>query len=102
MYFALSEEFFPSSEAVPRPVTVRVVYLDRGHGRWALKYDALDDPAKVARTVTNGDSGRWKTLSVALPDARLRHRGPEGADLILVDLDRSDAIFHWIEVSRDP
>ena len=102
MYFDIQDSFFSGKPlAGGYPVTVRVVYYDKGSGAWALQYDAVGDPRKTAYLVTKADSGKWKERTVTLSDAYFGNRGPHGADLMLVNMDEEDDIFHMIEVTRE-
>ncbi len=102
MYFDIKDSFFWGRPLNGQEkVTVRVVYYDQGTGRWALKYDAVADAAKTAFVVTNTGSGTWKERTVTLRDGYFGNRGPRGADLMLVNLDGQDEIFHMIEVTRN-
>ena len=102
MYFDIQDSFF-SGEPLngAYPMTVRVVYYDKGTGQWSLQYDAVDKPEKAAYVVTKTDSGTWKEKIVTLTDAHFGNRGPHGADLTLVNVDAEDDIFHMVEVTRD-
>jgi hypothetical protein len=101
MYFDIKNSFFSGKPLNgDYPVTVRVVYYDRGRGRWALQYDAVGNPRKTACVVTKTDSGTWKERTVSLPDAYFGNRGPHGADLMLVNMDAENDIFHMIELTR--
>lgn len=99
MFFNLDERFY-AGKPPAKPVTVRVVYLDRGTGAWALKYDAASDNEKTALAVTNANTGRWKEATVTLADARFANRCPHGTDLMLVHTGGEDTLFHLIEVKR--
>jgi hypothetical protein len=100
-YFDIKDSFFSGQPLGGKyPVTVRVVYYDRGTGRWALEYDAVGNPRKTAYIVTKTDSGTWKERTVTLSDAYFGNRGPRGADLMLVNMDAEDDIFHMVEVTR--
>ena len=102
MYFDVQDSFFqghPLDGAYP--VTIRIVYYDKGSGQWALRYDATGDPQKTACVVTKTDSGTWKEKIVVLDDAHFGNRGPRGADLMLVNTDAEDDIFHMIELTRE-
>lgn len=59
----------------PMPVQVTVTYLDRGHGQFALEYDAVDFTGQLQRVhgpvVTKQDTNQWKEASFQLPDAAL-------------------------------
>jgi hypothetical protein len=103
MYFDIKDSFFSGGPLKGAcPVTVRIVYYDRGTGRWALRYDAVDDPGRTACVVTETDSGTWKEKTVTLADANFGNRGERGADLVLAGMDAQDHIFHMVEVTRGP
>ena len=72
-------------------IAVRVTYLDQGRGAWSL--GVSNSPEK--EVVQNGDSGRWKTITVSMPHERLRE-----AELLLNYESGADTIFHMIEIER--
>ena len=101
MYFRIDDDFFfnqPLDGAYP--ITIRVVYLDKGNGAWRLEYDAVGEPRKVAYTVTNTDSGLWKEKVVVVDDGFFGHRCPHDTDVVLVNTDAEDEAFHMVEVTR--
>ena len=102
MYFDVDDGFFFDQPLNGQyPVTVRVIYLDQGTGTWALEYDAQGNTGKRAFTVTKTGSGTWKTRTVTLNDAYLGNRCPNGTDLMLVNTDSHDDIFHLVEITRE-
>ncbi|MCX7011615.1 MAG: hypothetical protein NTW86_03445 [Candidatus Sumerlaeota bacterium] len=101
MRFRIDDGFFGEGPLGGKSaVKVRVVYFDQGHGRWALVYDAVDNPQKTAGEVEKTDSGRWREKIVSIADGNFGHRCPHGADLVLVNTDEEDDIFHMVEVMR--
>ncbi|OPZ22077.1 MAG: hypothetical protein BWZ10_00458 [candidate division BRC1 bacterium ADurb.BinA364] len=82
------------------PVSVRVVYFDKGTGAWQLRYDSTSEPDKLAREVTNTDSGLWKELTLDLADAHFDNRGPMESDLWLANSDEQNEIFHMVEIRK--
>jgi hypothetical protein len=103
MYFDIKDSFFSGKPlGGAYPVAVRVVYYDRGSGKWALQYDAVGNPRKTAYVVTKTDSGTWKERTVALSDAYFGNRGPHRADLMLVNMDAEDDVFHMVELAKMP
>ncbi|MCX6326701.1 MAG: beta-galactosidase [Bacteroidia bacterium] len=100
MFFNLDDRFFASKSLPPHSVKVRVVYFDKGKGSWSLKYDAIDNPQKVATTVTNTNTNQWKEITVTLDDARLENHGPKKTDLSLVHKGGDETIFHMVELER--
>jgi hypothetical protein len=100
MYFDIDDRFFSQPLNGQYPVTVRVVYLDVGTGRWALKYDAQDDSQKTAFTVTKTNTGRWLEKVATISDGYFGNRMPNKSDLMLMNLDAEDDTFHMIELTR--
>lgn len=99
MYFDLENGFFLNKKT-SHSISLRVVYFDKGNGTWSLKYDAADNPAKVAGTVRNTNTGHWKEITVNLDDARLQGRGPENSDITLTYNGGDETIFHMVELRR--
>jgi subtilisin-like proprotein convertase family protein len=97
MYFDINDNLLPS---VGQRVRLSVDYLDRGTGQFALQYDAVGNDQKNAFTVTKTGSNTWKTASAIVTDWAFRNQGPNGSDLILVNLDSDDDIFHKLEVTK--
>ena len=103
IYFDLDDDFFSRQQpnaAGGYSVDIRVVYLDRGRGKWELRYDAVDNNCKRAMEVEKTDTGRWKEKTVTVKDGRFRNGCPRGADIILVNTDAEDDTFHMVEVIR--
>jgi hypothetical protein len=78
-------EAFPAKSAI-----VRVTYLDRGKGSWALVVGN-----QQTLNVENGNSGSWKVAELALSPADL-----QPAVLQLRYLGGDDTVFHLIEIER--
>jgi hypothetical protein len=83
-----------------RKVVVRVVYFDRGRGQWALRYDAGETTPRTTLVVTNSDSGQWKQALATINDGHFAGGCPHRTDLMLVNLDEEDKVFHMIELLR--
>ena len=98
MRFQIADGFFerPSD---PHAVRVRVVYLDRGKGRWELAY-ATPQGEKAARRVELANSGQWRETVVTLPDAVWNHRLVGGGDLALRHIDGENTICHRVEMEK--
>jgi len=92
--------FFDRPLAGAYPVRVRVVYFDKGRGAWALKYDAVGRPMRTAAIVRKTNTGRWKEKVVVIRDGHFGNRCRHRTDLMLVNMDTEDDIFHMIELTR--
>jgi hypothetical protein len=99
MYFRFHDSFF-AKDAPTGELTLRIVWLDTQTGSWGLAYDAGPAGFKTAGVFTGRGNGRWREETVTLADAVMKHGGPLGADLALINLDGKDHIFHLIEVKR--
>jgi len=97
MFFNVNESLLPSPG---QPVELSVTYLNRGTGQFALQYDAVGNSQKTAFTVTKTNQGDWVTKSVVVTDWAFKNRGPSAADLMLVNVDAEDDIFHGIELIK--
>jgi hypothetical protein len=65
-----------------------------------LRYDALKQAEKVAAKITKTNSRRWKTVDVVLKDANFGNKASFASDLVLLNTDAEDDIFHIVEVTR--
>jgi hypothetical protein len=98
MGFKLHERFFADRKA-PHTARVRVVYLDRGKGRWALTYRGRRGEEK-AFTVECGNSGKWLEKRAVIEGAYFSGGLARGADLVLKHIGGDDTLFHMIELER--
>jgi len=88
MTFELDKAFFSINK--DRNVQVRVVYFDKGAGKWALQYD----DGKKAMEVQKKDTGKWQEVLIPLQDNSFSGR------LTLKNVDEEDDIFEIVEVRR--
>ena len=98
MYFVLNSKFFKKD--TDKKVKVRVVYLDKGNGKWSLRYSDERGSLKMAKMITNRNTGRWKEVIVEINDASFMAKGPKGSDLVLSNESNENTIFHMVEVMR--
>jgi hypothetical protein len=100
LYFNIDDAlFFNKPLAGAYPIEVKVIYFDSGKGKWELRYDATSG-SKTAFTVKKTNSKTWKVKKIQLKDAYFGNRCPNATDLMLVNSDTEDDIFHMIEVTR--
>ena len=97
MYFDINNNLLNSPG---QSVRFTVNYLDRGTGQFSLRYDATGNSQKPALTVTKANSNTWKTASVVVTDWVCGNNGPNGADLMLLNVDSDNDIFHSLEVTK--
>jgi predicted alpha-1,2-mannosidase len=83
LYFGVTDDLVPAGSA--HTATIDVDYLDQGTGRWSVQYDSSDPAQKYkgSASVTNTDTGTWKTATFTIPDAGFSNRENAGADFRL-------------------
>ena len=79
---------------------IRVVYLNKGIGTWQLRYDAVGNAQKIGLNISKTNTNRWIDTTITVTDAYFGNRCPNGTDLMLVNTDANDDIFHLIEVQK--
>jgi hypothetical protein len=99
MYFELDDKFLP--QGFKGQITLKLIYLDQGTGKFSVRYDALADPDKTAETITKTNSGKWVEKSVNMTDASFTRKGPLHSDFSLVNEDDEDDVFHMIEITKN-
>ena len=101
LFFNIDDGFFFNKALnAEYAVTVKVVFFDQGTGSWELKYDAQANSQKTALKITKTNTGKWKTVTVNLTDAYFGNRCPNATDLMLVNSDTENDIFHMVELTR--
>jgi hypothetical protein len=102
MYFDIDNGFFfDKPHGGEYQVKIRVVYLDKGTGTWSLRYDAIGDPQKTALSVKKTNSNMWKQDTVTIDDGYFGNRCPNNTDIMLVNTDAENDIFHMVELMRE-
>jgi len=98
MYFDLDDNFLP--QGAKGPITLKLIYLDQGTGKFSVRYDASSDPDKTAVTITKTNSGRWVSKNITIAEGEFANKGPLNSDFSLVNEDDEDDIFHMIEITK--
>ena len=99
MYFDLNDQFLPQS-TISTSVTIKIIYLDAGTGKFSFRYDAVTNPDKTAIVVTKTNSGKWVSKSITIADGEFANKGPRNSDFSLVNEDNEDDVFHLIEITK--
>lgn len=108
MYFNINDTLFSQFPLNgTETVTLHIVYYDTGRGTWQIKYDAknvsgIDNSQKVLDSFTNTNTGKWVHYYKVITDAKFGNRCPNGTDLMLVNTDNRNEIFHLIEIIKQP
>ncbi|MEI6554291.1 MAG: hypothetical protein WCL70_01740 [Paludibacter sp.] len=98
MFFNLDDHFL--SSAGKHTITVKIIYLDKGTGKFSFRYDAVTNPDKTAVVVTKTNSGKWVSKNIIISDGAFENNGPKNSDFSLVNEDKEDDIFHLIEITK--
>ncbi|PYS37811.1 MAG: hypothetical protein DMG14_19975, partial [Acidobacteria bacterium] len=81
--------------AARTPVWLTVEYLDRGTTPWRIEYDGANNVYTASPSVTMGNTGLWKQVTFALPDAYFGGRETAGTDLRIDDLNNTGEIHYF-------
>jgi hypothetical protein len=98
MYFDLDDGFLP--QKAKAPITLKIIYLDQGAGKFSIRYDSSSNPDKIAATVTKTNSGKWVEKSITIADGAFANKGPRNSDFSLVNEDDEDDVFHMVEITK--
>ena len=98
MYFDLDDNFL--SLKTKETINLKIIYLDKGYGKFSVRYDSTSSSDKTAVTITKANSGNWVTKSIAIADGVFANKGPRNSDFSLVNEDIENDIFHMIEITR--
>lgn len=102
LYFDLDNaflQFTPLDSAYP--VTIDIVYLDKGTGSFGLYYDSKTNGTdNLATQINCTNSNKWKRTSILLNDAYFGDRGTKGSDFYLKNMGTENVIFSIVELSR--
>jgi len=98
MYFDLDDNFL--SMKTKKPITLKIIYLDKGTGKFSVRYDSLTDNDKTAVSITKTNSGRWVSKSITIEDGAFANKGLRNSDFSLVNEDNEDDVFHMIEIIK--
>ncbi len=98
IYFKLDPAFFAQSRE-PHTMKVRIIYLDRGNGRWELDYNQNGTETSACQ-IKCQNRGIWQEKTVVIKQALFISSLERGADLILRYLGGDDTVFHLVELER--
>ena len=84
LYFDVDDAFYQPGSG---PLEITLEFLDQGSGRIVLQYDSTDTTATLggaykshATVVDCGNTGDWRSVAFAVPDARFAGSQNGGAD----------------------
>jgi len=98
MYFDLDDNFL--SLKAKESITLKIIYLDKGTGKFSVRYDSLIDHDKIAATISKTNSGRWVSKSITITNGAFANKGARNSDFSLVNEDNEDDVFHMIEIMK--
>ena len=98
MYFDLDDNFLSMKDK--EPITLKIIYLDNGIGKFSVRYDSSSNTDKTAVTITKANSGNWVSKSITIADGVFANKGPKNSDFSLVNEDNEDDVFHMIEIIK--
>jgi hypothetical protein len=98
MYFDLDDNFLFTK--AQKPITLKIIYLDKGTGKFSVRYDSSSNSDKTAVTITKANSGNWVSKSITISDGAFANKGPRNSDFSLINEDNENDIFHMIEIIK--
>ena len=98
MYFDLDDNFL--SLKAKESITLKIIYLNKGTGKFSIRYDSLIDHDKIAATISKTNSGRWVSKSITITNGAFANKGARNSDFSLVNEDNEDDVFHMIEIMK--
>lgn len=98
MFFDLDDNFL--SLKAKESITLKIIYLDKGTGKFSVRYDSLIDHDKIAATISKTNSGRWVSKSITITNGAFANKGARNSDFSLVNEDNEDDVFHMIEIMK--
>ncbi len=81
-------------------LTLRLVFLDRGIGRFSICYNSANGYA-IDVPVKKTGSGEWKEICFVMQHPAFSSQGPRGADVWFTNDDMLDDIFDSLEISQE-
>jgi hypothetical protein len=82
----------------PHRVAVKITYLDRDQAQWTLAYQTSGQQT-ATRSVTCGNTGKVRTVTFILPDARFPGEDDSGRDL-QIQATKGDAVIRLVRVIK--
>ena len=98
LYFDLDDNFLP--QKAKGTVSLKIIYLDQGAGKFSIRYDSSSRADKTAAMVTKTNSGKWVEKSITIADGAFANKGPRNSDFSLVNEDDEDDVFHMVEITK--
>ena len=87
----------------PKDLTVRVIFLDKGTGKFAVKHDSGGSGNEnELLAITKRDSGKWMEACVTFTTSgkTFANEGPDGSDVWVANVDAEDDVFDSLEISE--
>jgi hypothetical protein len=99
MSFDLDDRFLSQKER--ESVSIKIIYLDEGIGKFSFRYDGESNSDKIGITIAKTNSGKWVEKTITIKDGAFANKGPKNSDFSLVNEDYEDDIFHMIEITKN-
>ena len=82
-----------------KTLAVRLLFFDRGTGRFEVRYDGLANHPLTLMNVSKTNTHEWKEACAEVTDGRFGSRGPGGSDIWIRNADTEDDILGAIEIA---
>ncbi len=113
MFFKIDDRYLYNLSST-QPVTISIIYLDRGSDTWQLTYDAQGGSEKAAElsyldgvsqpagttTVSKGNSMAWRRAQFVISDGRFANGLAGGADFRIFCNNDGNEWIHFVDVTK--
>ena len=96
IYFDVNDIFAKTCKSVE----IRIVWLDKGFGEWAVFYNSNNISNKKLFSAKNGNTGTWMEKTVLVNDAFFANKGERNSDIYITTKGNETSVFHLLELTK--
>jgi len=90
IWFDVNDEFAKDC----KKVEIRLVWLDKGFGKWTVSCNTEKKSDKTLFAVNNTNTGKWMEKTVLIDDAGFANKGERKSDIAISAKGNETTIFH--------
>jgi hypothetical protein len=96
LFFDVNDDF----AATTKKVEIRLIWLDKGFGEWAVFYNSNKKAEEKLFVIKNTNSGKWMEKIVVMDNVAFANKGERKSDLIIRANSNETTIFHLMELAK--